>query len=104
MHTGCCNSSDHCTNVGKEGHAEKLLGELNAIRISLANTLNNLGIKNYTVPDILHLMMPACIGIAEYALSLKHLIKDDGVHLNEDGLRCLANALSRLIETPHWQI
>jgi hypothetical protein len=85
--------------VGKEGHAEKLLGELNVIRTCLTNTLNNLGIKNYSVPDILNLMMPACIGIAEYALSLKHLIKDDGVHLNEDGLRCLANALSRLIET-----
>ncbi len=49
------------------------------------------------MPDLLKLMMPACIGISEYALSLKHLFKDDGVHLNADGLRCLANALSSLI-------
>jgi hypothetical protein len=45
-------------------------------------------------------MMPACLGINEYALSLKHLMKGDGVHLNEDGQRCLANALSSQIE-PH---
>jgi hypothetical protein len=63
------------------------------------NTLNNLGIKNYAVPDILKLMMPACVGIGEYALALKHLIKDDGVHLNEDGLRCLANALNTLTDS-----
>jgi hypothetical protein len=98
LHDGFCKSTDHCTNVGKEGHAEKILGELNGIRTSCENTLNHFGIKNYSMPDLLKLMMPACIGISEYALSLKHLFKDDGVHLNADGLRCLANALSSLIE------
>jgi hypothetical protein len=39
-------------------------------------------------------MMPACIGISEIALSLKHFIKKDGVHFNDDGMKCLANALS----------
>jgi hypothetical protein len=99
LHVGCCSCSEHCTNVKKDAHAEKLLGELNAIRTTCMNTMNNLGIKNYTIPDILKQMMPACVGIGEYALALKHLIKDDGVHLNEDGLRCLAIALTTLIET-----
>jgi hypothetical protein len=97
LHDGCCKSAEHCTNVGKDGHAEKILGELNAIRTSCENTLNHFGIKNYSMPDLLKLMMPACIGISEYALSLKHLFKDDGVHLNADGMRCLANALTSLI-------
>ncbi len=72
LHDGCCKSTDHCTNVGNEGHAEKILGELNGIRTSCENTLNHFGIKNYSMPDLLKLMMPACTGISEYALSLKH--------------------------------
>jgi hypothetical protein len=59
LHAGCCKSTDHCTNVGKEGHAEKILGELNGIRTSCENTLNHFGIKNYSMPDLLKLMMPA---------------------------------------------
>jgi hypothetical protein len=29
LHNGCCSSRDHCTNVGSEKHAEKMLGSLN---------------------------------------------------------------------------
>jgi hypothetical protein len=94
LHDSCCECGDHCTNVGKEGHAEKLLGELSGIRTALENNLNALGVKNFSVPDTLKLMMPACVGISEMSLALKHFIKKDGVHFTEDGTKCLANALS----------
>ncbi len=35
LHDSCCECGEHCTNVGKEGHAEKLLGELSGIRTAL---------------------------------------------------------------------
>jgi hypothetical protein len=91
LHDSCCECGEHCTNVGKEGHAEKLLGELSGIRTALENNLNALGVKNFSVPDTLKLMMPACAGISEMSLALKHFIKKDGVHFTEDGIKCLAN-------------
>jgi hypothetical protein len=48
--------------------------------------LENMGIKDFSIPDILKLSMPACAGIPEYAEALKTLMKKDGVHFTDCGV------------------
>jgi hypothetical protein len=99
LHDRCCGSVEHCTNVGSEKHAEKMLASLNAIRSACVSNLEILGIKDFTVPDILKLSMPACAGISEYAEALKTHMKKDGVHFTASGYSCLASGLSKHLRT-----
>jgi hypothetical protein len=94
LHSRCCSSKDHCTNVDSEKHAETMLGELNRIRTACNANLETLGVKNFSVPDMVKLSMPACIGIPEYAAALKDLMSNDGVHFTEAGYKCLAAGFS----------
>jgi hypothetical protein len=93
LYTGCCDSGEHCTNVNCENHAAKMMGHLNALRTSCVANLQGIGIKDFSVPDMIKLMMPACTGIPEYLAALKHMSATDGVHFTEDGYRCIANAI-----------
>jgi hypothetical protein len=99
LHDGCCTSRDHCTNIGSEKHAEKMLSDLNSIRTACGSNLENLGIKDFSIPDILKLSMPACAGIPEYAEALKTLMKKDGVHFTDSGYSCLASGLHNHLKT-----
>jgi hypothetical protein len=99
LHSRCCASLDHCTNVDSEKHAETMLGELNGIRTACIANLELVGIKNFSVPDIVKLSMPACTGIPEYAAALKDLMGKDGVHFTEAGYKCLASGLSSHVNT-----
>jgi hypothetical protein len=99
LHNGCCSSAEHCTNVGSEKHAEKMLASLNAIRTACVSNLETLGVKDFTVPDILKLSMPACASISEYAEALKTHMKKDGVHFTASGYSCLASDLSKHLRT-----
>ncbi len=47
LHSRCCASLDHCTNVDTEKHAETMLGELNGIRTACIANLELVGIKNF---------------------------------------------------------
>ncbi len=58
-----------------------------------------MGIKDFSIPDILKLSMPACAGIPEYAKALKTLMKKDGVHFTEYGYSCLASGLHNHLKT-----
>ncbi len=86
LHSCCCPSLDHCTNVDTEKHAETMLGELNGIRTACTANLETVGIKNFSVLDIVKLSMPACTGIPEYAAALKDLMSKDGVHSRRLGI------------------
>jgi hypothetical protein len=99
LHDGCCASAEHCTNIGSEKHAENMLASLNAIKTACGTNLENLGVKDFTVPDMLKLSMPACAGISEYAQALKTHMKKDGVHFTASGYSCLASGLSRHLHT-----
>jgi hypothetical protein len=99
LHNGCCSSGDHCTNVGSETHAEKMLGSLNAIRTACATNLDSIGKKDYSVPDLIKLSMPACTGLPEYAAALKTHMCSDGVHFTDSGYKCLASGLSNHINS-----
>jgi hypothetical protein len=99
LHDGCCTSVEHCTNIGSEKHAENMLASLNAIKTACGTNLENLGVKDFTVPDMLKLSMPACAGISEYAQALKTHMKKDGVHFTASGYSCLASGLSRHLHT-----
>jgi hypothetical protein len=93
LYTGCCDSGDHCTNVNCENHATKMMGQLNALRTSCIENLQGIGIKDFSVPDVIKLMMPACTGIPEYLAALKHMSAADGVHFSQEGYSCIANAI-----------
>ncbi len=72
---------------------------MNAIRTACVSNLETLGVKDFTVPDILKLSMPACAGISEYAEALKTNMKKDGVHFSASGYSCLASGLTRHLRT-----
>jgi len=76
-----------------------MLGNVNTLRTACISNLELIGVKNFSVPDVVKLTMPACIGIPEYAAALKSLMKQDGVHFTESGYSCLANGLSTHINT-----
>jgi hypothetical protein len=76
LHNRCCSSKKHCTNVDTEKRTETMLGELNGLRTACIANLETLGVKNFYVPDMVKLSMPACIGIPEYAAALKDLMSD----------------------------
>ena len=76
-----------------------MLASLNAIKTACGTNLENLGVKDFTVPDMLKLSMPACAGISEYAQALKTHMKKDGVHFTASGYSCLASGLSRHLHT-----
>jgi hypothetical protein len=99
IHDRCCLSLDHCTNVGTEKHAEKMLGHVNTLRTACISNLEQIGAKKFSVPDVVKLAMPACIGIPEYAAALKSLMKPDGVHFTDSGYSCIANGLATHIHT-----
>ncbi|MFN9901887.1 MAG: hypothetical protein ACK55Z_24515, partial [bacterium] len=42
IHDRCCPSADHCTNVGSEKHAEKMLGHINSLRTACISNLEQL--------------------------------------------------------------
>jgi hypothetical protein len=46
IHDRCCLSLDHCTNVGTEKHAEKMLGHVNTLRTACISNLEQIGAKN----------------------------------------------------------
>jgi hypothetical protein len=94
LHSCCCTQLEHCTNVGTENHAQLMLGELNSIRTACVTNLETAGIKNFSLPDIVKLSMPACTGIPEYAAALKDLMASDGVHFTDSGYKCQASGFS----------
>jgi hypothetical protein len=98
LHDRCCASTDHCTNVGSEKHAEKILGNISTIRTACITNLELIGAKNFSVPDIIKISMPACIGLSEYAAALKSYMQIDGVHFTNSGYACFATGISTHIK------
>jgi hypothetical protein len=100
IHDRCCASTDHCTNVGSERHAEKILGNIfNSLRTACISNLEHIGAKKFSVPDVVKPKMPACTGIPEYAAALKSLMKPGGVPFTESGYSCIAIGMSVHINT-----
>ncbi len=71
-----------------------MLGHVNTLRTACISNLEQIGAKKFSVPDVVKLTMPACIGIPEYAAALKSLMKQDGVHFTDSGYSCIANGLA----------
>jgi hypothetical protein len=76
-----------------------MLGSLNTIRTAYSANLDLIGQKDYSVPDLLKLSMPACSGLPEYAAALKTHMGNDGIHFSDFGYQCLAMGLSNHIRS-----
>jgi hypothetical protein len=47
-----------------------MLGNVKSLRTACISNLEQIGLKNFSVPDVIKLTIPAYIGIPEYAAAL----------------------------------
>ena len=84
----CCNSSDHCTNVGKESHSEALLAETIKLRAHLKKALTGALSKNFWLADSCCSVPSAgSMPTSGRLAALKKVTLDDGVHCTFEGYR-----------------
>jgi hypothetical protein len=93
LYNGCCLEKDHCLGTDTKEYVESLLQDTIALRAVCKNSLLELGLKNFWVPDILGKLLPACSGIPEIAVGLKTLSAADGVHFTPLGYEKLADTI-----------
>ena len=93
----CCMVPTHCTNVGKQGHAEQLLGET----IKLRSTLKKVLLKRY--PEKVWILDSCCmvpnvadLAVPERAVALKKVCAKDGVHFLQEGYMNTAVEIGRV--------
>jgi hypothetical protein len=99
----CCNNSAHCTNLDKEGAAEKLLNGVSNLKSILKKECNNMKVRNHWILDGIGTL--AGVPIGQTAGSNRDLLPElndslavDGVHLSQSGYRKLAVAISGAID------
>jgi hypothetical protein len=74
LFNGCCISPDHCVGTDTADYVNSLLQETLALRSVCISALQALGKKNAWVPDLVGNLLPACNGIQEKAVGLKHIM------------------------------
>ncbi len=63
------------------------------------SALQALGKKNAWVPDLVGNLLPACNGLKEKAVGLKHIMSADGVHFTKHGYEKLAETIVKCCKT-----
>ena len=89
----CCRSSGHCTNIGTEGYASKLLSDTIALRAMLKKTLlPKLAHKGkfWILDSCAALVDPAGLAIPERLKALSKVSAFDGVHQTVGGYQNIA--------------
>jgi len=93
LFNGCCRSAGHCTNIGTEGYASKILGDTIALRAML---------KKILLPKLAHkgkfwimdscaaLVDPAGMAVPERLKALSEVCAFDGVHQTVGGYQNIA--------------
>ncbi len=80
-------------------YVSSLLQETLALRGVCKTSIQALGKKNGWVPDLVGNLLPACNGIQEKAVGLKHIMSADGVHFTKHGYEKLAETLVKCCKT-----
>jgi hypothetical protein len=86
LYGGCCNLAGHCSNVTKQEHAGKLLGEVTGLRNCLKKHIAGLGIANCRVLDTC--CVTRCIPTADLQTrvsALKEVTAKDHIHFRAEG-------------------
>jgi hypothetical protein len=99
LFNGSCSSSDHCIGTDDDIYVSSLLQETLALRNVCKSALQALGKKNAWVPDLVGNLLPACNGIKEKAVGLKHIMCADGVHFTKHGYDKLAETVVKCCKT-----
>jgi hypothetical protein len=80
-------------------YVSSLLQETLALRNVCKSALQALGKKNAWVPDLVGNLLPACNGLKEKAVGLKHIMSADGVHFTKHGYEKLAETVVKCCKT-----
>jgi hypothetical protein len=99
LFNGCCSSPDHCVGTDDDVYVSSLLQETLALRNVCKSALQALGKKNAWVPDLVGNLLPACNGLKEKAVGLKHIMSADGVHFTKHGYEKLAETVVKCCKT-----
>jgi hypothetical protein len=99
LFNGCCTAQDHCVGTDTAEYVTSLLQETLALRGVCKTSIQALGKKNGWVPDLVGNLLPACNGIQEKAVGLKHIMSADGVHFTKHGYEKLAETLVKCCKT-----
>jgi len=104
LFSGCCSNNDHCTNLGEEGHAKKLLGRIEHARGVIKGALVRSGIERFWLVDGVGLLAggsgTGCSAISDPE-SLRRYLGADGVHLSQEGYRRVADGLLKIAAEKH---
>jgi hypothetical protein len=94
----CCENPSHCTNIGEESHAEKLLGETIALRSVLKKALLPRGLGRMWIVDTCYMVADVDDStVTERLKCLKNLSSPDGVHFTVTGYNNMAENLSKSV-------
>ncbi len=93
----CCNDRHHCTNVGQQGHADRLLSDTVHLRTQLKK-------KVISFKSGLTWVMDTCCGVSgtddkpvpDKLAALRGVMTQDGVHLTDEGSK---NFAVNIVET-----
>jgi len=101
LFNGCCLSEEHCIGTDKPDYVNALLQDTLAFRGVCKNALLAMGKKTSWVPDFVGNLLPACNGVVEQAVGLKHIMAADGVHFTPHGYEKIAETIVKLCITHH---
>jgi hypothetical protein len=94
----CCQQEGHCTNVGMQSHAGKLLGDVMALRNRIKKILvNKFGHKVWLADTCCSIGDAADMNLPERLSSLREVCAKDGVHFNLNGYRNMAAVVAGLV-------
>ncbi len=97
LYGGCCKLAGHCSNVTKQDHAGKLLGEVTGLRNCLKQHIAGLGLANCRVLDTC--CVASCIPTADLQTrisALKEVTAKDHIHFTVEGY---ANVVKQVLST-----
>jgi hypothetical protein len=93
--SSCCESADHCTNLGTPGYRRGMLGDLADIKDAIRDECTVLGLKNFKVVSTCDLLGIHASVEEDEAI---RLLGEDPVHLTEVGYAELAEKLLNILE------
>jgi hypothetical protein len=97
LYGGCCRLAGHCSNVSKQDHPGKLLGEVTGLRNCLKQHIAGLGLVNCRVLDTC--CVASCTPTADLQTrvsALKEVTAKDHIHFTAEGY---ANLVQQVLST-----
>jgi hypothetical protein len=100
----CCKNSAHCSNLDKDGVAEKLLNGVSNLKSILKKECCNMRVRNHWILDGIGTLAGVPIGQTagsnrDLLPELRDSFAEDGVHLSQNGYRKLAVTISSAVDS-----